>query len=261
MLECMHTPTPHAMKVGGRWRVSRAREERLTRVYDQARRGSPQDARRMLMARCSATSAARRPSRCSANRRLPSPDPDSGASHRSASEPCSVVAFCPWRRLLAQSRPDSSTSSHFHGLQVGAPKFAPYAPLSLVDGKRAARAEFVGDIVGPSRVADLPGVIHSSMISHSLRTLDFTDVLHDAKVKISMDGRGRWIDNRMIERLWRSLKYECVYLNACGTGSEARNGIGTWISCYNERRPHSSHGLMTPGEAYDTPPKTLKAAA
>ena len=90
---------------------------------------------------------------------------------------------------------------------------------------------------------------------------DFTDVLHDAKVKISMDGRGRWIDNRMIERLWRSLKYECVYLNACGTGSEARNGIGTWISCYNERRPHSSHGLMTPGEAYDTPPKTLKAAA
>jgi putative transposase len=58
-----------------------------------------------------------------------------------------------------------------------------------------------------------------------------------------------------------TFSYECVYLNACGTGSEARNGIGTWISCYNERRPHSSHGLMTPGEAYDTPPKTLKAAA
>ena len=55
---------------------------------------------------------------------------------------------------------------------------------------------------------------------------DFTDVLLDAKVKISMDGRGRWIDNRMIERLWRSLKYECVYLNAFETGSEARKGIG-----------------------------------
>lgn len=59
---------------------------------------------------------------------------------------------------------------------------------------------------------------------------DFTEVLLDAKVKISMDGRGRWIDTRMIERLGRTLKYECVYLNAFKTGSEARRGIGAWIS-------------------------------
>ena len=59
-------------------------------------------------------------------------------------------------------------------------------------------------------------------------------MLLDAKVKISMDGRGRWIDNRMIERLWRSLKYECVYLNACETGSEPRKGIGAWISSHNK---------------------------
>ena len=52
----------------------------------------------------------------------------------------------------------------------------------------------------------------------------FTEVLLDAKVRISMDGRSRCIDDRMIERLWRSLKYECVYLNAFGTESEARNG-------------------------------------
>lgn len=90
---------------------------------------------------------------------------------------------------------------------------------------------------------------------------DFTDVLRDAKVKISMDGRGRWIDNRMIERLWRSLKYECVYLNAFETGSEARDGIGDWISYYNERRPHSSHGIMTPDEAYDRRSPDLKVAA
>ncbi|GHE66632.1 transposase [Camelimonas fluminis] len=56
---------------------------------------------------------------------------------------------------------------------------------------------------------------------------DFTRVLLDANVKISMDGRGRRIDNRMIERLWRSLKYECVYLNAFETGSEARKGINS----------------------------------
>ncbi len=90
---------------------------------------------------------------------------------------------------------------------------------------------------------------------------DFTDVLNDAKVKISMDGRGRWIDNRMIERFWRSLKYECVYLNAFDTGSEARRGIGAWITYYNEKRPHSSHGLLTPGEKYDSRAPNLKAAA
>ncbi len=90
---------------------------------------------------------------------------------------------------------------------------------------------------------------------------DFTDVLRDAKVKISMDGRGRWIDNRMIERLWRSLKYECVYLNAYETGSEARKGIGDWIAYYNETRPHSSHGIMTPDEAYDRRSPDLKTAA
>ena len=56
------------------------------------------------------------------------------------------------------------------------------------------------------------------------------DVLTEAKVKISMDGKGRWIDNRMIERLWRSLKYECVYLQAFERGSEVKAGIGKWLA-------------------------------
>lgn len=79
---------------------------------------------------------------------------------------------------------------------------------------------------------------------------DFTGKLTAAGIKISMDGRGRWIDNRFIERLWRSLKYECVYLNAFETGSEARRGIGSWISYYNAERPHSSLRDATPDEAY-----------
>ena len=79
---------------------------------------------------------------------------------------------------------------------------------------------------------------------------DFTQVLKDADVKISMDGKGRWRDNVMVERLWRSLKYECVYLNAFETGSEARNGIEKWIRLYNEERPHSSLDDKTPHEAY-----------
>lgn len=63
-----------------------------------------------------------------------------------------------------------------------------------------------------------------------------------------MDGRGRWLDNAFIERLWRSLKYECVYLNAFETGSEARAGIGRWINFYNQTRPHSGLDGMTPDQ-------------
>ena len=70
----------------------------------------------------------------------------------------------------------------------------------------------------------------------------FTSVLRSHGVRISMDGRGRWLDNVFIERLWRSLKYENVYLHAYETGSEARAGIGTWVSFYNQTRPHSSLG-------------------
>ena len=79
---------------------------------------------------------------------------------------------------------------------------------------------------------------------------DFTDVLRGAQVRISMDGRGRWMDNVFIERLWRSLKYECVYLHAFETGSELRAGLTRWISYYNAQRPHSTLGGRTPDEAY-----------
>jgi len=78
----------------------------------------------------------------------------------------------------------------------------------------------------------------------------FTNTLKDAGIRISMDGRGRWMDNVFIERLWRSLKYECVFLNAFETGSEARFGIGRWIGYYNAARPHSSFHGRTPDEVY-----------
>lgn len=87
------------------------------------------------------------------------------------------------------------------------------------------------------------------------------DVLADADIKISMDGKGAWRDNRMIERLWRSLKYECVYLNAFETGSEMRAGIGKWLNYYNADRPHSTHGILTPDEAYDSENEPMSLAA
>jgi putative transposase len=81
-------------------------------------------------------------------------------------------------------------------------------------------------------------------------SFEFTRVLKDAGIRISMDGRGRWMDNIMIERLWRSLKYESVYLHAFETGSEAKAGIDKWMKFYNLRRPHSSLDDRTPYEAY-----------
>ena len=71
-------------------------------------------------------------------------------------------------------------------------------------------------------------------------SMAFTAVLHREKVAISMDGRGAWRDNVFVERLWRSVKYEEVYLRAYGSVSEARASIGRYLTFYNGRRPHSS---------------------
>jgi putative transposase len=89
----------------------------------------------------------------------------------------------------------------------------------------------------------------------------FTNTLREAGIRISMDGRGRWMDNVFIERLWRSLKYECVFLNAFETGSEARAGIGRWIGYYNANRPHSTFGGRTPDEVYAMQQTEEKLAA
>jgi len=81
--------------------------------------------------------------------------------------------------------------------------------------------------------------------------LDFQRTLENNNIRISMDSKGRWMDNVMIERLWRSLKYECVYLYAFETGSETRAGIGNWMIFYNCRRPHSSMNGATPDEKFN----------
>jgi putative transposase len=74
----------------------------------------------------------------------------------------------------------------------------------------------------------------------------FTGVLAAAGVRISMDGRGRWMDNVFIERLWRSLKYEDIYLKGYADGREAKAGIAAWIAFYNGRRPHMALDNRTP---------------
>jgi putative transposase len=79
---------------------------------------------------------------------------------------------------------------------------------------------------------------------------DFTGVLKDAGVAISMDGRGRFMDNIFIERLWRSLKYEAVYLHELTDGFKTERVISEWIGFYNTERPHSALAGQTPAEAY-----------
>jgi putative transposase len=96
---------------------------------------------------------------------------------------------------------------------------------------------------------DRPAIFNSDQGSQ-FTSPQFTKVLRDAEIRISMDSKGRWMDNVFIERLWRSLKYECVYLHAFETGSELRGGLTQWVGYYNARRPHSSLGGQTPDEAY-----------
>jgi len=79
----------------------------------------------------------------------------------------------------------------------------------------------------------------------------FTDVLKKNQIKISMDGKGRWMDNVFIERLWKSLKYECVYIREFESGIQAQKEIGEWISFYNQKRPHSTFDGQTPNEVYN----------
>jgi putative transposase len=80
--------------------------------------------------------------------------------------------------------------------------------------------------------------------------LAFTERLKSEGIAISMDGRGCWRDNVFVERLWRSVKYEEVYLRAYETVSQAREGIGRYLSFYNAARPHKAHGGKTPDSAY-----------
>src|SRR5271154_6270958 len=79
---------------------------------------------------------------------------------------------------------------------------------------------------------------------------DFIGELTGRKVRISMDGRGRYLDNIFIERLWRSLKYEEVFLKAYGAVIEARRSIGKWLEFYNDERPHQALEYRTPREIF-----------
>jgi len=89
---------------------------------------------------------------------------------------------------------------------------------------------------------------------------EFTQVLKDNDIKISMDGKGRWIDNVFVERLWTSVKYEHVYLHAYESVAEARSKLGGYLAFFNSVRPHSSLDGQTPDMLYFKPQNQVQAA-
>ena len=105
-----------------------------------------------------------------------------------------------------------------------------------------------------------PPEIFNSDQGSQLTSLAFTSRLKAAGITISMDGRGRYLDNIFIERLWRSLKYEAVYLHEMAHGHAAKSVIGDWINFYNTRRPHSALDGNTPDMAYRGTEKRKLAA-
>jgi putative transposase len=96
---------------------------------------------------------------------------------------------------------------------------------------------------------DRPDIFNTDQGSQ-FTSASFTGVLLKAGIAISMDGKGAWRDNVFVERLWRTIKYEEVYLRAYETVSEARASIGRYLNFYNRRRPHSSLDRLTPDQAY-----------
>ena len=110
-------------------------------------------------------------------------------------------------------------------------------------------AEALTEALGQGR----PDVFNTDQGSQ-FTSREFTQILQDHSVKISMDGRGRYQDNILVERLWRTVKYEEVYLKAYANGLEGRRGLREYFRFYNHRRPHQALGYRTPAEVFHGEP-------
>ncbi|OXC74378.1 Mobile element protein [Caballeronia sordidicola] len=106
----------------------------------------------------------------------------------------------------------------------------------------------------------LPEIVNTDQGSQFTST-DFTDAVLSRGIALSMDGKGSWRDNVFIERLWRSVKYEEVYLKAYESVAHARKSIDHYLTWYNQQRPHSSLSDKTPDEAYFAMLPAIKTAA
>jgi putative transposase len=88
----------------------------------------------------------------------------------------------------------------------------------------------------------------------------FIGLLHERSIQVSMDGKGCWRDNVFVERLWKSVKYEEIYLHGYDTVSDVKQALSRYFDFYNRRRPHSTLDGQTPDTAYFTQPRLVAAA-
>ena len=106
----------------------------------------------------------------------------------------------------------------------------------------------------------LPEIVNTDQGSQ-FTSIDFTDAVRSRGIALSMDSKGSWRNNVFIERLWRSVKYEEIYLKACESVDYARKSIANYPTWYDQNRPHSSLSDRTPGEAYFATLPAIKTAA
>ena len=112
---------------------------------------------------------------------------------------------------------------------------------------------FCADALGDALNQETPEVFNTDQGSQ-FTSREFTQILQDQSLRISMDGRGRYQNNIFVERLWRTVKYEEVYLKAYTNGLEAHRGLREYFRFYNERRPHQALGYRTPAEVFYSQP-------
>ena len=110
-------------------------------------------------------------------------------------------------------------------------------------------AAFCVDALREALGQDQPEVFNTDQGSQ-FTSLEFTQLLQEHGVKISMDGKGRYAENIFVERLWRTVKYEEVYLKAYASASEARRELGAYLRFYTDQRPHQALGYRTPAEVF-----------
>ena len=113
----------------------------------------------------------------------------------------------------------------------------------------ALEADFCVEALQEALGRGRPGIFNTGQGSQ-FTSREFTQVLRDHGVRISMDGKGRYADNIFLERLWRTVKYEEVYLKAYADAKEARRELGAYFRFYNDQRPHQALGYRTPAEVY-----------
>jgi putative transposase len=144
---------------------------------------------------------------------------------------------------------------HLRALQKGLLVFGRDHGLALAQGPVVATLQhhnewfFVAALEEALALYGTPEIFNTDQGSQ-FTSSDFTTVLATAGVAISMDGVGRAIDNVFIERLWRTLKYDHLYMNPAESGTKCRAGITDYLRYYNEERPHSSLDDQTPDEVY-----------